>query len=247
MSAPRIKLKNLPNRIESAIDHFWIARSSQSNRQGSASGRRDAGRRADVTGGKQLDGFADLLSTILTENGVPPESIHQSKRVEIPGYFRPTKKWDLVVVANEKLIACIEFKAQAGPSFGNNYNNRAEEAIGSSVDVKTAFREGAFKTSPSPWLGYLMLVEEVKASSSPVKVHEPHFPVLSEFRNISYVERYEETLMRLQREELYNSACLLLSTPVESRYTWREPCVELSFKRMATSLVAHAIGVLAAD
>ncbi|MDD5532110.1 MAG: PaeR7I family type II restriction endonuclease [Syntrophales bacterium] len=40
----------------------------------------------------------------------------------MPGYFGPTKDWDLIVVADNVLLASIEFKAQVG-SFGNNCNN----------------------------------------------------------------------------------------------------------------------------
>jgi len=38
-------------------------------------------------------------------------------------------------------------------SFGNNYNNRTEEALGSAVDLWAAYREGAFKPSRGPWFG----------------------------------------------------------------------------------------------
>ena len=54
--------------------------------------------------------------------------VYCEKYVEIPGWYRPEKKWDLLVVADNKLLAGIEFKSQVG-SFGNNYNNRTEEAI----------------------------------------------------------------------------------------------------------------------
>jgi hypothetical protein len=43
--------------------------------------------------------------------------------MELPGYFRPTKEWDLLVILDGNLLASIEFKSQIGPSFGNNYNN----------------------------------------------------------------------------------------------------------------------------
>ncbi len=38
------------------------------------------------------------------------------------------------MVSEGKLLAGIEFKSQVG-SFGNNYNNRTEEAIGSAADI----------------------------------------------------------------------------------------------------------------
>src|SRR5471030_2748197 len=74
--------------------------------------------------------------------------------------YRPEKKWDLIVISNKQLVCVMEFKSQVGPSFGNNFNNRTEEAIGSATDIWAAYREGAFKPSSRPWLGYLMLLEE---------------------------------------------------------------------------------------
>lgn len=77
---------------------------------------------------------------------------------------------------NNQLLAAIEFKSQVG-SFGNNYNNRTEEAIGSAADIWAAYREGAFRPSVRPWLGYLMLLEDAPQSVAPIKSREPHFQV----------------------------------------------------------------------
>ena len=98
----------------------------------------------------------------------------------------------------------MEFKSQVG-SFGNNFNNRVEEALGNATDLHTAYREGAFKPSPAPWLGYLMLLQQVPKSTGPVKVKEPHFPVLREWRGApSYTKRYE-----LFCQRLCVSACMM--------------------------------------
>lgn len=75
----------------------------------------------------------------------------------------------------------VELKSQVGHSFGNNFNNPVEEAIGSAVDIWTAYREGAFGGPIRPWLGYLFLLEDCPKSRSPVKVEEPHFKVFPEF------------------------------------------------------------------
>lgn len=71
---------------------------------------------------KQLDGFVDLVFDLLTLNGVPNQCIYTNSDLELPGFFRPNKKWDLLVVDNKELIIAIEFKSQVGPSFGNNYH-----------------------------------------------------------------------------------------------------------------------------
>jgi len=131
-------------------------------------------------------------------------------------------------------------KSQVG-SFGNNFNNRTEEAIGNATDLWTAYREGAFAPSPRPWLGYLMLLEDSTGSQKPIGVSEPHFKVFEEFRGTSYSRRYELLLLKLVRERLYDSACLVLSSErdgPQGRYA--EPCEELTFERFVTALTAHA-------
>jgi len=182
-----------------------------------------------------VDAFIDLVHRLLTKQGVPSTSIFRSSRIDLPGFFRPDKRWDIVIVHRGTLIACAEFKSQVG-SFGNNYNNRIEEAIGNAQDIRTAYREGAFASSPSPWVGFFMVLQESSGSLAPVRVAESHFPVFEEFRSASYAKRYEESLRRLVRERLYDRACLLLTGGPDS---YREPCVELSAKRFAVSLLSH--------
>ena len=122
-----------------------------------------------------------LVRDLLEESGVDQAGgLLRTGCVELPGWFRPEKKWDLLVVVEGCLIAAIEFKSQVG-SFGNNFNNRTEEALGSAADLWAAYREGAFKPSARPWLGYLMLLEDAPGSTRPVKAQEPHFKVFEEF------------------------------------------------------------------
>jgi hypothetical protein len=163
---------------------------------------------------------------------------------ELPGWFRAEKEWDLLVVAQQRLIAAIEFKSQVGPSFGNNFNNRTEEAIGSASDLWAAYCEGAFKPSDRPWLGYLMLLEETENSMRPVRTAAPHFATFEEFKGASYSKRYEILLTKLVRERLYDSACLLMSNrQTGMRGHYREPNAELSFQNFGTSLLARAMAV----
>ena len=154
-----------------------------------------------------------------------------------PDIFRPTKEWDLLVVIDGHLLASIEFKSQVGPSFGNNYNNRTEEALGSATDLWTAYREGTFASSPRPWLGYFMLLEEEPHSITPVGVVEPHFSVREEFRGASYARRYELFCQKLIRERLYDAACFLMSEKASGlKGRFREPSSELNFDTFVASL-----------
>ena len=135
--------------LRKAVRQFWTTRSAQARRQG-ASESPDRGGRSAVTGGAQMDGFAQLIEKVVRRSRRKELEIFRNKRVELPGFFRPTKKWDLLVMANGELAAVIELKSQVG-SFGNNFNNRIEEAVGSAQDLWVAFREGALG-SLEPWL-----------------------------------------------------------------------------------------------
>lgn len=101
--------------LSDAVRHFWITREKQAKRQGASSGKKDYGSRSSVTGGKQLDGFIKLFSDILTHNGLPGYTI-QVKDTTLPGYFRPTKEWGIVIIVNKELLATIELKSHIGPS-----------------------------------------------------------------------------------------------------------------------------------
>lgn len=235
-------MKDLKRRVEAAVRHFWTTRQAQETKQGAKTGRRDQGSRSAVTGGAQLDGFIRLVSGLLVESGIPDATIFRKKSTELPGFFRPTKEWDLLVVVEGALLASIEFKSQVGPSFGNNYNNRTEEALGSATDLWTAYREGVFSPSPRPWLGYFMLLEEEPRSTSPVEVTEPHFSVREEFRGASYAKRYELFCQKLVRERLYDAACFMTSNKVGgSKGQFKEPLSELRFVNFVASLTARAM------
>lgn len=233
----------IKDRLQAAVKHFWSTRDTQAQKQGISSGSKDAGARSAVTGGAQMNGFINLVRDLLCESGLPKAHVYCEKYVEIPGWYRPEKKWDLLVIADKKLLAGIEFKSQVG-SFGNNYNNRTEEAIGSASDIWAAYREGAFKPSSRPWLGYLMLLEEAPGSLSPVRAREPHFKVFPEFKDASYAKRYEILLTKLVRERLYDSACFLMSNATDGlNGLYKEPAPELSFQNFVESLMAKAIAV----
>ena len=121
-------MRDLDARLGEAVRHFWRMRQSQSTRQGESEDR-DRGGRGAVTGGKQMDGFVRLVRELLIAANVPQSCIAVDKLVELPGWFRAEKKWDLVIVHEKELLAALEFKSQIGPSFGNNFNNRTEEAL----------------------------------------------------------------------------------------------------------------------
>ncbi len=207
-----IDLADYQTKARKAVKAFWGNREVARQKQ-IASGKSDQGERAGVTAGKNMDGFLALVRDIVGLHGLEQADIHLRMRaLTLPGYFRPTKLWDILVLNNGRLVAAIELKSQVGASFGNNLNNRTEEAIGTAVDLWTAYREGAFGDNPRPFVGWLMLVEDCHGSRSPVRISSPHFPVFKEFNGVSYAERYNILCRKLIQEQLYTTATLLLSS-----------------------------------
>ncbi len=239
------KIDNLNKHLAEAIAHYWRKRQTQSQKQMTA-GRVDQGDRGAVTGGGQMDGFITLITDLITEAEAKESDIFHNKHLELPGFFRPTKEWDLLLVNDGQLVIALEAKSQVGPSFGNNFNNRTEEAIGSALDLWTAYREGAYNKTIKPWLGYIFLLEDCPQSRKPVKVHEPHFKVFPEFVDASYARRYELFCRKLVRERHYNAAAFLMSSRTDGlEGQFIEPAEDLTFEIFARSLIAQvtAFGV----
>lgn len=231
--------KHIKSQISEAVKFFWQTRKKQIDRQ-KLSGRSDQGARGSVTGGAQMNGFNNIITGLIRQAGAKESEIFYNNCLELPGYFRPEKKWDLLVVKDGQLLAAIEAKSQVGPSFGNNFNNRAEEAIGSAVDIWTAYREGIFNTTIKPWLGYIFHLEDCPKSNASVCVKEPHFKVSVDFKNSSYRSRYEILCRKLIRERHYCAACFIMSNRQEGpKGIYTEPNEDLSSEIFIKSLISH--------
>jgi hypothetical protein len=231
-------LTNLEERFQDAVQAFWDARSRQQQAQIDA-GKIDAGTRGAVTGGAQMGALEVLLTDVLINAGLPQADIRARTALELPGYYRPEKKWDLLVVSGGQLVMAVEFKSQVGPSFGNNFNNRTEEAIGNAEDIWTAYREGRFGKHQPPMLGYFFLLEDCARVRAPIKVAEPYFKVDPVFVGASYARRYEALCERLVLERKYTAACLALATK-DSATEVHFPASTLNFRQFAAIADAHA-------
>jgi len=237
-------MDTLEQQMAEAVAQYWLTRKAQGERQKDR-GISDAGLRSAVTGGAQMDGFINLFTNLVVDAGIDNKFIFRKKSLELPGFFRPTKEWDLLVVKNGHLLVAIEAKSQVGPSFGNNFNNRTEEAMGSALDLWTAFREGAFNGGIQPFLGYFFMLEDCEASNRPVRVKEPHFKVFPEFAGASYMKRYELFCRKLILERHYTSASFIASDRETGlKGVYKEPANDLSFSLFFKSLLSH-IGAFA--
>ena len=236
-----IELVDYETKARESVKAFWGNREMARQKQIEA-GKVDQGERAAVTGGKNMDGFIALVIDLVHANGLMDAEIHRVRRaLTLPGFFRPTKLWDLLIIHHGRLVAALEFKSQVGPSFGNNFNNRTEEAIGTAADLWTAYREGAFGKIPRPFVGWLMLVEDAPGSRVKVRDSSPHFPVFPEFRNASYLDRYNVLCDKLVREQLYTTATILASSRMEgvANGKYSEMSEMTSLKTFVSSFAGH--------
>lgn len=234
-----LDLVDYEQKVHEAVKVFWGNREAARQKQ-IESGKADQGDRAGVTTGKNMDGFLALVLNIVRANGLAHAEIHQNvTMLSLPGYFRPTKLWDLIVIYKGELIAAIELKSQVG-SFGNNFNNRTEEAIGTSHDLWTAYREEAFGKQPRPFVGWLMMVEDAPKSRCAVRNASPHFPVFEEFKGASYLKRYDLLCQKLVKEQLYTTAALITS-PRSAAETgeFSEMSAMTGLKTFVTALAGH--------
>lgn len=88
--------------IVKAVKYFWDTRGDQQKKQ-KENRTTDQGNRGAVTGGKQMDGFIDLLTKICIDFDIPTSCIY-TKNNHLPGYFRPSKDWDFVLISSKKIL-----------------------------------------------------------------------------------------------------------------------------------------------
>ena len=215
--------------FERAIAAYWTTKKSQMELSKIAAAV-GAGTAGSVRGGKHFNAVAGLLAKFFLDAGFPVESIAvKGNNIILPGYYRPTKQWDVVVSYEGTLVAAFEMKALGGPSFSNNYNNRIEEALGTAADVRRATLANMFP-GEDPWLGYFFIVEDAPRSRSKPRqrVRRGVFEVENVWHHRSYQERCSLSFRRLLAEKLYDTALCVASSgpddaPVEfdDRLDWR--------------------------
>jgi hypothetical protein len=225
-----------------AVQIFWEtrARAEAKGQDG------DQGGRAGATAGKNLDGFVQIFADLIDQMKIEGLVTGVEKRyVTLPGYLRPVKDWDLVLTRRGELLAVLEFKSAIGPSFGNNFNNRNEEAMGSSIDIRTAIERGVYGDQGPFFLGWCILVEDALKSRTPVRMPSPHFHPDPEFHGASYLDRYEIFCRRLEAENFY-SATAVIASPKEEGTSWgaySDMSDDTSFERFVHEFLGFLVNV----
>lgn len=179
-----------------------------------------------------MNDLADLVADTFIAAGIDPANVHCRKKLELPGYFRAEKKWDIVVLHNKKLVAAIELKAIAS-SYGNNMNNRAEEALGNATDLAHSIESGLVGTNP-PWLGYVFVIHDEAKSRRPVKVNQPHFAIDPAFKGGSYQDRAQLLCERLMMKKIYDRTWFVTADPAAG--TTDEPNPEMTWAKFKADI-----------
>lgn len=195
-----------------------------------------------ITSGKHLDPIAAIIRDDLINAGFHPDEVYdQGRMCTLPGWFRPTKNWDLLALDNGELVSAIELKS-INSSFGNNANNRAEESIGSAFDAHTAFDEHLLGSSSiPPVMGYVMIVHDCPDSRIVGRgVRSAHFPIDPDFEGASYLDRFLLLCDRLRRKSLYQAVWLVFANPEDG--VAYEPSALLSYDKFIANIVM-ALGV----
>jgi type II restriction enzyme len=218
-----------------AVKAFWAGRDLQTQKQMEI-GTIDAGTRGSVTGGLHLNALQELIAREFDPLAALGARVRQRGIIPLPGYYRRAKNWDIVVTFKDILVAVIECKSQVG-SFGNNFNNRTEEAIGNAVDLWRAYEAGLVGVV-KPWLGFVFVFEYAAGSTTPVRDQgKPLYRTDPAFDNSSYTTRYQLLFQRLIRERLYDTACLISS--VRGQGIYDEPLPEVSTRNLTAAIAGR--------
>ena len=155
----------------------------------------------------------------------------------LPGWFRPAKDWDMLAFDGEDLLAAVELKS-INSSFGNNFNNRSEEALGSALDLDYAIRNGLvrYQTAP-PVLAYVLVVRSCEESSFKCSNRKAVYPVDEVFDNTSYLERLAIMCRRMMAERVYQAVWIVYVDP-ELGFV-EEPDEHLSYERFIETLASQ--------
>lgn len=244
-----LELESIKPKVEAAVKSFWEVRAGG----------------AGVLAGKTLDAFADIVKSVVKSSLEDAIICSRGCVAEVPGFFRPHKSWDLLVIDDGKLIAAVEFKSQVG-SIGNNFNNRTEEVLGSSLDLQTAIEEKAFGLEVNVFSGYIILVEDSPASRATPTIKMKYFPVMEGFlaneaergvtyarkpdgtypkaKGISYIERYDMMCKRLVMKKMYTATAVITSMPDSGpRGNYGHVSKETSIEAFIIKLAKHCEGI----
>jgi hypothetical protein len=176
--------------IADAIAQFWLGRTS-----GTQSAKHDKA-------------LLELVAADLKELGWDTHiaGYANDPRAVVGGHFRPAKSWDIVCRTPDGTPRIlVEFKSQVD-SYGNNENNRYEEALGSGLDARARF--GAQLA-----LGFFLVFCEEEATMRKTRNRaEGLDPVFADSSHVQRREVFGQRIVafRLNDMPFYDASAVLL-------------------------------------
>lgn len=201
-------------------------------------GRHDQGARAKVTSGKHLDRVADVIRDDLISRGFDASDVLVGGRsLTLPGWFRMAKDWDMLAFDGGDLLAAVELKS-INSSFGNNANNRTEEALGSAVDAAHAIKGWLIPSeNVMPALAYVLVIRDCDGSRRTASNRKPVYPADDVFTDTSYLDRLTIMCRRMLEERIYQAVWVVYVDTEQRVIT--EPDPALSYDRFIEILASQ--------
>ena len=219
-------------RVGTALEAWVTVRGDQATRSAEA-GRAQQGRRSSVTGGLHLSAINQLVVDEIHATGVTGLEFRINRAATLPGYYRATKSWDLVVVSDGRPILAVEYKSMSG-SEGKNLNNRADEIFGMAEDARQSELNGLLP--PDMRRAYVFVMGDNSVSRRPVGVSVPFGKADPIFQGASYLERMAIMCRRMRDTGLFDLAWAV--AVVEAPFSWRELDPEVGWLRFSSDLRA---------
>jgi Restriction endonuclease XhoI len=220
----------LEKNVRDALNTWVTAREEQLARS-TAGGRAQQGNRAAVVGAKHLDGINDLISRTIEIFAGPGLEFRAGRAATLPGYYRASKNWDLVVVRDGVPVLAIEYKSMVG-SEGKNLNNRADEIFGMAEDVRQAEAHGLLPRDMKR--AYVFIMGITPESTNPVGASTRIGTLDPVFEGASYLDRAAIMCERMRETGLFD---LVWMIGVDERTTEsQEPRPAVGWRRFEEDL-----------
>jgi Restriction endonuclease XhoI len=220
----------LEKSVQAALDGWITARIEQKARS-TAGGSAQQGNRAAVVGGKHLDGVNALIADRIMDIAGPGLEFRVNRAATLPGFYRPTKSWDLVVVRAGTPVLAVEYKSMVG-SEGKNLNNRADEIFGMAEDLRQAEIHGLLPKNMKR--AYVFIMGITSKSTEPVGAKTQIGTVDPIFDGASYLERAALMCERMRETGLFNLVWMIGVDETTRKY--REPRPSVGWNRFEADL-----------
>lgn len=218
---------NLDRALRSWVD-VRFAQAARSTGGGNA----QQGNRAAVTGGKHMDALDRLVRDELISAGGRDLNFLTGRRATLPGYYRATKSWDLLVLQGDDPVLAVEYKSMKG-SEGKNLNNRADEVFGVAEDLRQAERSPQLQATMRR--AYVFVMGVTDESTAPRTTQQVAVGSVDKvFQDASYLDRAAIMCERMRETGLYH---LTWAVGIqEEPFGWTEPLASVGWDAFSAGL-----------